>query len=162
MSETLQASDQVNIIGLVTRIVAAYVGKNPVRADDLPGLIHTIHDALRSGGVPAEEVRPLTPAVPIRKSIHADHITCLECGTPHKTLKRHLRSGHDLSVDEYRAKWGLPKDYPVVASAYTAVRSALAKRIGLGRRDAVEERDAGSGSSARRGAGGKRSAKKAA
>jgi predicted transcriptional regulator len=154
MSETLQAGDQVNVLGLVTRIVSAYIGKNAVRADELPGLIRTVYDALQSGGAAVEEARPLVPAVPVRRSIHADHITCLECGTPHKTLKRHLRSAHDLSVDDYRAKWGLPKDYPVVASAYTAVRSALAKRIGLGRRDADEE----TGSTRRR----KRAAKKAA
>jgi predicted transcriptional regulator len=158
MSETLQANDHVDVLSLVTRIVSAYVGKNQVRAEELPGLIRTVHNALRAGGAPAEETQPLVPAVPIRKSIQADHITCLECGTPHKTLKRHLRSAHDLSVDEYRAKWSLPKDYPVVASAYTAVRSALAKRIGLGRRGADEESSTGS----RRGAGGKRAAKKAA
>jgi predicted transcriptional regulator len=161
MSETFLVDDQVNVLGLVTRIVSAYVGKNPVRADDLPGLIRIVHDALRSGGTPVEDARPLVPAVPIRRSIHADHITCLECGTPHKTLKRHLRSGHDLSVDQYRAKWGLPKDYPVVASDYTAVRSALAKRIGLGRRAAEEDSGQETGSARRRGTAGKR-AKKAA
>jgi len=155
MSETLHEADQVNTLGLVTRIVAAYVGRNPVRAEELPGLIRTVHEALKVGGAPIEEAQPLVPAVPIRKSVQADHITCLECGTPHKTLKRHLRSAHDLSVDDYRAKWGLPKDYPVVASAYTAVRSALAKRIGLGRRG-EEERAAGG----KRGAG--KRAKKAA
>jgi predicted transcriptional regulator len=156
MSETLHPEDQVNTLGLVTRIVAAYVGRNPVRAEELPGLIRTVHEALKVGGAPVEAAQPPVPAVPIRKSVQADHITCLECGTPHKTLKRHLRSAHDLSVDDYRAKWGLPKDYPVVASAYTAVRSALAKRIGLGRRGEEETRTGG-----KRGAGGKR-AKKAA
>ena len=159
MSETLPPNNHAEILGLVTKIVSAYVGKNPLRAEDLPGLISTVHEALRVGTTPVEASQPPVPAVPVRKSIHPDHITCLECGTPHKTLKRHLRSAHDLSVDEYRAKWSLPKDYPVVASAYAAVRSALAKRIGLGRHTAETRRP---GAVTRRSAGGKKTRKQAA
>jgi len=105
-------------------------------ATDLPGLIHNVFDALKkasgSGGAPAKE--ELRPAVPIKKSVTSDYIICLEDGKKFKSLKRHLRTHYDLSPEEYRDKWGLPHDYPMVAPNYAAARSDLAKRMGLGQR----------------------------
>ena len=123
---------------LSAEIVAAYVGQNIVSVDDLPALIATVHRALTRTTVP-ERVEPtvttpLTPAVPVKKSVRPDQIICLECGKPLAMLKRHLRSDHDLTRDAYRAKWNLPSDYPMVAPNYAAERSKLALAAGLGRR----------------------------
>jgi predicted transcriptional regulator len=115
-------------------IVSAYVGNNSVSATDLPNLIQQVHAALKgvSGGVVEAPAPAQAPAVPIRKSIQPDHIVCLEDGRKFKSLKRHLRTKYNLSPEDYRAKWGLPKDYPMVAPDYAASRSALAKSMGLG------------------------------
>lgn len=117
-----------------TSIVSAYVRSNPVSATDLPKLIASVHSALNELGQVAPEPETPDPAVPVRKSVQNDHIICLEDGKKFKSLKRHLRTHYNLSPDEYRAKWGLPADYPMVAPHYSAVRSQLAKSNGLGRK----------------------------
>ncbi|ESR23433.1 MucR family transcriptional regulator [Lutibaculum baratangense] len=124
------------LIELTSDVVAAYVGKNPVQQSDLPELIRSVYQALStaaSGAVEEPKVE-LKPAVPIKKSVTPDHIICLEDGKKFKSLKRHLRTHYDLSPEEYRAKWGLPADYPMVAPNYAAARSALAKQMGLGQK----------------------------
>ena len=117
-------------------IVSAYVSNNPVVATDLPGVIHNVFDALSkassASGQPARE--ELKPAIPIKKSVTPEYIICLEDGKKFKSLKRHLRTHYDLSPEDYREKWGLPHDYPMVAPNYAAARSDLAKRMGLGQR----------------------------
>ena len=126
-------------IDLTTKIVAAYLGNNVVAASDIPDLIRKTYSALVGTASPAAlPVEARQPAVPVKKSVTPDAIICLDCGVPHKMLKRHLHTAHDLTVDEYRAKWSLAADYPVVAPDYAARRSALAVSIGLGRKRAVE------------------------
>lgn len=129
------------LIELTTDIVSAYVSNNPVPVGDLPHLIAAVHAALQQQVAPAEqqEAEPLKPAVPIKKSITPDYIVCLEDGKKFKSLKRHLATSHGLTPDEYRSKWGLPADYPMVAPAYSAARSALAKSTGLGRKTKAVE-----------------------
>ncbi|WP_435417171.1 MucR family transcriptional regulator [Parerythrobacter aurantius] len=126
MSETL--------ITLTSDIVAAHVSNNNVDVADVPSLITSVYGALAGLGqkTAAPEVRP-DPAVPIRSSVKKDHIVCLDCGKKMKMLKRHLSTEHGLTVDEYRARWGLGGDYPVVAPDYAETRRDLAKKIGLGR-----------------------------
>ncbi|WP_376706176.1 MucR family transcriptional regulator (plasmid) [Mesorhizobium sp. ISC25] len=125
-----------SLIELTADVVSAYVSNNPVPVGDLPALIGQVHSALKStaGGVSAAEPEALKPAVPIRKSVTADYIICLEDGKKFKSLKRHLSTRYGLTPDEYRAKWGLAADYPMVAPNYAAARSALAKTMGLGRK----------------------------
>ena len=124
----------VRFIELTADIVSAYVGNNPVPAAQLPELIASVSGAvLKLGGSIAQPAaEPLVPAVNPKRSIFPDHIICLEDGKKFKSLKRHLRTDFGLSPDEYRAKWGLPADYPMVAPNYSATRSALAKSSGLG------------------------------
>ena len=120
--------------GLTTNIVAAYIRRNQIGADQLPVLISTVHLALVGLGKPAAETEvERIPAVPIRRSVHQDYVVCLECGWRGQMLKRHLATGHGLSVDQYRARWNLPRDHPMVAPGYSERRSGLAKQIGLGR-----------------------------
>ncbi|MGZ3377867.1 MAG: MucR family transcriptional regulator [Phenylobacterium sp.] len=130
--EALSGED---LMRLGAGIVAAYVSRNAVPADDVPDLIRTIHHALeglsRGGPAPVEE-RP-KPAVSIGRSVQHDFIVCLEDGKKLKMLKRYLRSRYDMSPDDYRKRWGLSPDYPMVAPAYAARRSDFAKKIGLGR-----------------------------
>jgi predicted transcriptional regulator len=125
---------KLSVIEMAADIVSAYVGKNAVQPDQLPEIIRQVHGALTSVGSGASDAPPakLEPAVPIRKSIQPDHLICLEDGRKFKSLKRHLRTKYDLSPDEYRQKWGLPRDYPMVAPSYAASRSELAKSMGLG------------------------------
>ena len=118
-------------LSLATRITTSYLGNNRVARDELPALIGSLHEALAKLER-GEEVRE--PAVPIDKSVKRNEITCLECGKGQKTLKRHLMSGHGLTADEYRARWGLGRDYPLVAPNYAKQRSEMAKKIGLGRK----------------------------
>jgi predicted transcriptional regulator len=127
-------SEKSEFIELTADIVAAYVGKNSVAAADLPGLIKSIHDAISgvSTGQIEAPVVAQTPAVSVRKSINPDFLICLEDGRRFKSLKRHLRTKYNMSPEDYRAKWGLPKDYPMVSPNYAASRSALAKSMGLG------------------------------
>ena len=124
-----------NFIELTAGIVSAYVSNNSVSAGDIPNLINQIHSALIrvSSGQAEAPVEPLRPAVPVKRSITPDYIVCLEDGKKLKMLKRYLRSRYDLTPEEYRAKWGLPADYPMVAPNYAAQRSEFAKKIGLGR-----------------------------
>jgi predicted transcriptional regulator len=119
---------------LTADIVAAYVAANEVAQSDLPGLIRTVHAALRdlSNPAPATAKIPQEPAVPVKKSINPDYIVCLEDGKKFKSLKRHLRTRYSMTPDEYRTKWDLPHDYPMVAPNYAKERSNLAKRMGLG------------------------------
>jgi len=120
---------------LTAQIVAAYVGGNTIASGGIGPLIGTVHAALvgLNGGTepPAEALKP---AVAVKKSVTPDALICLDCGKPFKMLKRHLHTDHNLSTAEYLAKWGLPGDYPVVAPNYAALRSELAKKIGLGRK----------------------------
>ena len=123
------------LLRLGADIVSAYVSRNAVAADAVPDIIRTVHHALEglSRGAPAPiEERP-KPAVPIGRSVQHDFIVCLEDGKKLKMLKRYLRSRYDLSPDDYRRRWNLPPDYPMVAPAYAARRSDFAKKIGLGR-----------------------------
>jgi predicted transcriptional regulator len=125
--------DQPELIPMTADIVAAYVSANTVPPADLPGLIHNVHKALTGvSAAAAPEPAPKEPAVPIKKSITPDHLICLEDGRKFKSLKRHLRTKYDMSPEEYRAKWGLAKDYPMVAPNYARARSDLAKQMGLG------------------------------
>ncbi|MBN8552217.1 MAG: MucR family transcriptional regulator [Caulobacterales bacterium] len=126
--------DQSEIIEMTTDIVSAYVGNNAIAAADLPSLIQNVHRALAevSSGEVAASVEPQEPAVSVKKSITPDFLICLEDGRKFKSLKRHLRTKYDMSPDEYRAKWGLPRDYPMVAPNYAKARSELAKQMGLG------------------------------
>ncbi len=125
------------LIDLTAEIVSAYVGNNMVVQADVPALIVQVHAALAELSVPPApqiaEAAELKPAVPVRKSVTPEYIVCLEDGKRFKSLKRHLRTKYDLSPEAYRAKWGLPPDYPMVAPAYAEARSRLAKKIGLGR-----------------------------
>src|SRR5690349_22794669 len=131
-----EVSSVPNTIELAADIVSAFVSNNSVPAADLPALIGSVHEALNrvaSGSTeqPKEELRP---AVSIKKSVQPDYIVCLEDGKRFKSLKRHLRTVYNLTPDQYRAKWRLPHDYPMVAPNYAAARSNLAKQIGLGAR----------------------------
>ncbi len=117
---------------LVSKIVVAYVSNNSVPTSELPGLIGSVHDAL--SGIGDRPVQSREPAVPIKRSVKPDYIVCLEDGKKLKMLKRHLRTAFDLSPREYRKKWSLPEDYPMVAPKYAKLRSELAKKIGLGRK----------------------------
>jgi len=129
----MEAQDS-NVIELTSDIVAAYVSNNTIAPGDLPGLIQKVHESLTNIKNPAAAVdeKPLTPAVPIKKSIMPDYIICLEDGKKFKSLKRHLRTQYNMTPEEYRAKWGLPNDYPMVAPNYAKARSELAKQMGLG------------------------------
>ena len=130
------ASNDNDLIDLSTEIVSAYVSHNALSVSDLPRLIADVHAALKglkSGTAPAM-AEELKPAVSVKKSIANDYIICLEDGKEFKSLKRHLRTHYNLSPEEYREKWGLPADYPMVAPSYSATRSRLAKDNGLGRK----------------------------
>jgi predicted transcriptional regulator len=119
---------------LTTEIVAAYVRRNQVASDHLGTLISTVHQALAGlGKQPPETGGERTPAVPIRRSVHPDYVVCLECGWRGLMVRRHLATGHGLTVEQYRARWNLPREHPMVAPAYSERRSSLAKEIGLGR-----------------------------
>jgi predicted transcriptional regulator len=136
MSDKPTPSSHGEILRMVTDVIASYLKKNPVAAGDLPGVISTVYGAFsapQSGPVEAVVERP-EPAVPIKRSITPDFIICLEDGKQLKMLKRHLATSYNLTPDEYRARWGLPPDYPMVAPNYATQRSALAKQIGLGSR----------------------------
>lgn len=126
--------EQGDLIELAAEIVSAYVSNNSVPAADLPGLINEVYTALTRVGTPVIETtsEPLKPAVSVKKSVHNDYIICLEDGKKFKSLKRHLRTQYNMSPEQYREKWGLPADYPMVAPNYAAARSRLAKEMGLG------------------------------
>ena len=127
--------DGVELLGLTAEIVAAYVAENPLPIDGVAGLIGSVHGALAELGKPPRVDPPerRRPAVPVSRSIQHDYIVCLEDGRKLKMLKRYLRARYNLSPEEYRRRWSLPADYPMVAPVYAARRSAFAKQIGLGR-----------------------------
>ena len=124
------------LIDMTAEIVSAYVGNNEISAAELPSLIQQVYVSLAdvSQGVVLSDNEPLKPAIAVKRSISSDYIVCLEDGKKFKSLKRHLRAHYDMSPDEYRTKWGLPKDYPMVAPNYAQARSALAKQMGLGQK----------------------------
>ena len=119
-------------IELATEIVAAYVGNNSIQSSELPTLIRSVHESLIGLNSPEAVPEEQKPAVPVRKSKTDDYLICLEDGKKFKSLKRHLRAKYDMSPEEYREKWNLPYDYPMVAPAYARQRSDLAKSMGLG------------------------------
>lgn len=127
--------ERSELLTLTADIVAAYVSNNPVPGPDLASMIETVYSKLHHlSGEPVEPVEELKPAVPIRKSVTDDFIICLDDGKKLKMLKRHLKTAYNMTPEDYRAKWGLPHDYPMVAPNYAAKRQALAKKIGLGRK----------------------------
>jgi predicted transcriptional regulator len=127
-------AEKAELIDMTAEIVSAYVGHNKIAPEDLPGLIHKVFAALNgaSSGNILQPQPQLEPAVPIRKSITPDFLICLEDGKKFKSLKRHLHTHYNLTPDQYREKWGLPRDYPMVAPNYAQARSRLAKKMGLG------------------------------
>lgn len=129
-------NERSETLRMATQIVTAYVGNNPVPADQMPDIINTVYRSLADikGGAPRQAAEPAKPAVSVRRSVTPDYIVCLEDGKKLKMLKRHLRAAYGMTPDEYRAKWNLPADYPMVAPNYAARRSDFAKRIGLGRK----------------------------
>ncbi|MEP9403381.1 MucR family transcriptional regulator [Sphingomonas sp. VNH70] len=129
----LQAERDDTLIALTADIVAAHVSNNNVEVSDIPVLIRSVHDALHAlGGQDEEKPSRADPAVPVRNSIKPDYIVCLEDGRKLKMLKRHLMTHYNLTPEQYRAKWNLPADYPMVAPNYAEQRRTLAKKIGLG------------------------------
>jgi predicted transcriptional regulator len=128
-------NDGADFIELTADIVSAYVSNNSVPASDLPALISEVHSALSrvmGGAAPVVQAEAPKPAIPVKKSITADYLICLEDGKKFKSLKRHLRTQYNMSPEQYREKWGLPPDYPMVAPNYAEARSQLAKKMGLG------------------------------
>ena len=125
-----------DVLGLTTKIVSAHIANNHIDAAALPALIKSVFRSLSTAGQTAAAPEPLSPAVPWKKSVFPDFIICLEDGKKLKMLKRHLQTSFNMSPTDYRAKWGLPSDYPMVAPSYASKRSALAKSIGLGRKAA--------------------------
>ncbi|WP_428649888.1 MucR family transcriptional regulator [Roseibium sp.] len=123
-----------NLIDLTADIVSAYVSNNTVASTDLPSLINEVYGALQKTATASSdpEPEPLKPAVPVKKSVMPDYIICLEDGKKFKSLKRHLRTHYNMTPEEYREKWDLGADYPMVAPNYAAARSELAKKMGLG------------------------------
>lgn len=123
-----------SFIDLTASIVSAYLSNNPTAAAEIPGLISQVHAALVrvSSGRTEAPLEPAKPAVPIKKSISPDYIVCLEDGKRFKSLRRHLRTQYNMTPEQYRDKWGLPADYPMVAPNYAVARSQLAKKMGLG------------------------------
>ncbi|HEV2560691.1 MAG TPA: MucR family transcriptional regulator [Rhizomicrobium sp.] len=134
MNDT-QSGKADELLRLATDIVAAYVSNNPVPVSELPGMIKSVHSTLGglTGGVTADVGTAQKPAINVKKSVTPEYIVCLEDGKKLKMLKRYLRSRYNMTPDEYRAKWGLPADYPMVAPNYAQQRSDFAKKIGLGR-----------------------------
>ncbi len=135
MTEVAKLDSSDLLIELTAEIVAAYVSNNSVAANDLPNVISQVHAALGGTVAPAEEVlEKQKPAVTVRSSIQDNHLICLEDGEKFKSLKRHLMTSHGQTPEQYREKWELPADYPMVAPAYAEARSRLAKEMGLGQK----------------------------
>ena len=136
MSEQINPLNQhEELLGLTTEIVAAYFSKNTVSTNDIPTVIEQVYKTLSSvGGEDGVSADRPQPAVPIKKSVTPDYIVCLEDGKKLKMLKRHLKTAYGMSPEDYRERWGLPMDYPMVAPNYAQQRSRLAKEIGLGTR----------------------------
>ena len=134
-------ADEANtgVLKLTAKIVSAHVRRNQLAATALPDLIQSVYRSLATAGTSQPAPAPLTPAVPIRKSVFPDHIVCLEDGKKLKMLKRHLQISYGMTPEQYRQKWDLPAAYPMVAPNYASHRSSLAKQLGLGRRPADAE-----------------------
>ena len=133
------ASSRAQVLGLTAQIVSAHLTHNAVRADALPALIQSVYATLASVGVEPAPVEKQQPAVPVKRSVFPDYIVCLEDGKKLKMLKRHLQTSYGLTPEQYRERWGLPADYPMVAPNYAERRSDLAKKIGLGRKRVAPE-----------------------
>ncbi len=131
MSEKI---DKLELLALTTDIVTSHLSRNPVDSADISGLIKDVYATLSTVGAAEPDADRPQPAVSIRKSIHPDYIVCLEDGKKLKMLKRHLKTSYDMTPDDYRQRWGLPSDYPMVAPNYANQRRDLAKKIGLGTR----------------------------
>ena len=128
-----EEAEAVDLLGLTTEIVAAHVSNNQVSVEELPVLISQVYRSLSSmGNAPEPVAEKPQPAVSIKRSVHPDYIICLEDGKKLKMLKRHLKTAYNMSPEQYRERWGLPADYPMVAPNYARHRSSLAKKIGLG------------------------------
>ena len=136
IEETGEIVSRLDVLRMTVDIVAAYISRNPVDASQIPDVIHRVFDTLAgvSSRPAADEATARAPAVPVRRSVMADYIVCLEDGRKLKMLKRHLKTAYNLTPDEYRSRWNLPSDYPMVAPSYAQRRSDFAKKIGLGRR----------------------------
>jgi predicted transcriptional regulator len=128
----------LRVLQLTAQIVSAHVGNNAVQAEALPPLIQSVFTTLTGAGEAVAEPERPQPAVPVKKSVFPDYLICLEDGKKLKMLKRHLQTSYSLTPDQYRTRWGLPPDYPMVAPNYGTLRSALAKSIGLGRKPRVD------------------------
>jgi len=136
MDEERMSSDQhEELLRMTTEVVAAYVSNNELPATQISDVIGAVYTSLKAleGGAPEVKAEPLKPAVPIKRSVNPDYLICLEDGKKLKMLKRHLRTTYNMTPEDYRAKWGLAPDYPMVAPNYAAQRSDFAKKIGLGR-----------------------------
>lgn len=141
-----ESNPNTELLGLTAQIVSAHVSHNPVPASELPGLIQEVFRTLSGvGTVPAAEPERPQPAVPIKKSITPGYLICLEDGKKLKMLKRHLKTAYNLSPEQYRERWGLPADYPMVAPDYAKHRSSLAKKIGLGTTSRARNKARGKG-----------------
>ncbi|GBR48195.1 MucR family transcriptional regulator [Neokomagataea thailandica] len=138
-----EVKSEKNLLELTTEIVSAQAARGNVEADKLPLLIKQVYDALAGAGAPVEEAKPERPqpAVPIKRSVFPDYIVCLEDGKKLKMLKRHLQSAYNMTPEQYRERWGLPGDYPLVAPNYARRRSTLAREIGLGRKISANSSD---------------------
>ena len=145
VSSLMNESEDTVLLDLTAQIVTAYTARNPVEPDQLPELIQKVRESLTRTGEPEQpEPKPLVPAVNPKKSIFREYIICLEDGKRMTMLKRHLRTSYNMTPDEYRQRWGLPRDYPMTAPSYAATRSTLAKQFGLGRKPelgSTEERE---------------------
>ena len=137
----MAGESDADVLELTAKIVSAHVGNNQVSVNALPQLIQSVHRSLASAGTaePAPEPVPPTPAVPIRRSVFPDYLVCLEDGKKLKMLKRHLQASYGMTPQQYRERWGLPGDYPMVAPNYASHRSKLAKQAGLGRKPASSD-----------------------
>ena len=140
MAEGSEATS--NLVGLSADIVAAYVAENHIQKDELPALVATVHEALRSAAMGVTEPAKPEPVIPPNKSVQPDHIVCLFDGKKFKSMKRHLSANHNMTPQEYRATFGLRPDYPMVAPAYASARSDLARMMGLGRKGGSSSTDA--------------------
>jgi predicted transcriptional regulator len=143
MSEgAVEKTSRSDILRMAVDVVSAYIGHNSLSSSQIPEIIQTVFSSLQQLGErgPGGHGEALKPAVPIKKSLAPDYLICLEDGKKMKMLKRHLRTAFNMTPDEYRAKWGLPADYPMVAPNYAEQRSAFAKKIGLGRKPQGERR----------------------
>ena len=125
-------TQDLDILSMTSDIICSYISSNKVDAAELPKLINSVYNALQNPNTTSSSSQPQEAAVPVNKSITDDYIICLEDGKKLKMLRRYLRSHYNMSPDDYREKWGLPKDYPMVAPSYSEKRSSLAKDIGLG------------------------------